>query len=119
MNTWIIPALLIFVIFVLISVPSAIAINRYWFGGGKLLSDRLPPKHPRSYVQSINRKDNPMSTISQPSRVEQTRSVEQSLNEYQPCPITYRKEGPLHLHTSTIVHTPNQHTVTIPRQINC
>ncbi len=119
MNIWIFPAFLIFVVFVLVSVPSAIAIYRYWFGGGKLLSDRLPPKYSRSYVQPINRKDNPMPTISQPSRVEQTRSVEQSLNEYQPLPITYRKKGHLHLHTSTIVHTPNQHTVTIPRQINC
>ncbi len=119
MNTWIFPAFPIFVVFVLVSVPSAIAIYRYWFGGGKLLSDSLPPKYPRSYVQTINRKDNPMPTIFQPSRFEQTRSVEQPLNEYQPCPITYRKEEPLHLHTSTIVHTPDQHTVNIPRQINC
>ncbi len=119
MNIWIFPAFLIFVVFVLVSVPSAIAIYRYWFRGGKVLSDRLPPRYPRIFVQPINRKDNPMPTISQPFRVEQTRSVEQPLNEYQPCPITYRKEEPLHQHISTSVHTPNQHTVTIPRQIKC
>ena len=119
MNIWLFPALVIFVVFVLVSVPSAIAIYRYWFGGGKLLGDRLPLKYPRSYVRPINRMDNPLPTNSQPSRVEQTRSVEQSLNEYQPSSEAYRKERLCQLLAPIIVHTPIQHTVAIPHSLNC
>lgn len=49
MNAWMIPVVLVVVGFLLSTLPSAVAIYRYWFGGGRLLEDRLPPPETPSH----------------------------------------------------------------------